>query len=178
MFRCARDRRANSLHMMLAVVALLLLSASSAAAGSPIVHQVSAGGPDACIAWGVSDHPGCDGNYSFQAKLYADGSVAGQFSDRFATGDGIHGVIDCLLVEGNQAWLSGVITQGIWEGESLVGQPFSTRVVDNGRSAKDPADQIAFTNIGEGWFVPCTAKPGDEQQHELYDVPQGQVTVK
>ena len=43
----------------------------------PVVHRVSAGGPDIC----GPDHPGCDGNYSLLALQMADGSVSGQWED-------------------------------------------------------------------------------------------------
>ena len=128
-----------------ALIAGLLLT-TTASARNTIAHTVKAGGPDACAAFG--DRPGCDGNYSFSAILYADGSVTGQFTDRFSGGNGIHGVVDCVSVEGNEAWVSGVITQGDFEGDDLAGLPFSTRVVDNGSSATD-IDLISTSHTGD-----------------------------
>jgi hypothetical protein len=158
--------------------AIALILTTMAWATGPVVHRVSAGGPDACVAFGAT-HPGCDGNYSLTAIEYADGSVSGQYTDRFATGDGFHAVIDCLVVEGNRAWVSGVITSGRFTdpatGEvlDLAGLYVLTSVQDNGTSANDPVDQISFSFID---FVetPCTETP----DVDLLDAPEGQVTVR
>jgi hypothetical protein len=147
----------------LVVAAVALVLTTMAWATGPVVHTVSAGGPDACVAFGA-EHPGCDGNFSLTAIQYADGSVSGQYTDRFARGDGFHAVIDCLVVEGNQAWVSGVITQGTFTdpdtGEvfDLAGLYVWTTVVDNGTSANDPVDEISFSFID---VVPttCTETP-------------------
>src|SRR4051795_4205385 len=92
----------------LGIVALTLAMATPVAANGPaVVHRVSAGGPDQCSGLGV--HPGCDGNYSLVATRYADGSASGQYTDRFGRIGGIRGVVDCLVVVGNDAWISGWI---------------------------------------------------------------------
>jgi hypothetical protein len=149
-----------------AIAAVLSLMVEGPAA----VHRVSAGGPDACSAFG--DKPGCDGNYSLEASLFADGSASGQYTDRFARRSGIHGVVDCLVVVGNEAWLSGWITSGRSGDFDLAGLPFTTRLRDNGKSARDPADQISTSNVGDP--TPCS----DMAPFDLLDTPQGQVTVK
>jgi hypothetical protein len=157
--------------------AIALILTTMAWATGPVVHRVSAGGPDACVEFGA-EHPGCDGNYSLTAIEYADGSVSGQYTDRFARGDGFHAVIDCLVVEGDRAWVSGVITKGRFTdpetGEvfDLAGLYVLTSVQDNGTSANDPPDQISFSFID---FVetPCTETP----DVDMLDAPEGQVTV-
>ena len=154
-----------------------LILASAAVAKGPVTHRVSAGGPDACVAFGF-EHPGCDGNYSLVAVEYADGTVTGQYTDRFANGSGFHAVIDCLVVDGNDAWVSGVITQGSFtfpDGEvfDLTGLFFDSRVRDNGTSANDPPDQIGLSLLTEEQF-PCT----NQFDHELLDAPEGQVVVR
>jgi hypothetical protein len=162
----------------LVVAAVALVLTTMAWATGPVVHKVSAGGPDACVAFGF-EHPGCDGNFSLTAIQYADGSVSGQYSDRFARGDGFHAVIDCLVVDGNQAWVSGVITKGRFTdpdtGEvfDLAGLYVLTTVVDNGTSANDQVDEISFSFID---FVPtpCTEMP----DLPLLPAPEGQVTVR
>lgn len=153
---------------MVLVLALVLTAVASA--GSPIVNRVHAGGPDACEAIGFP-HPGCDGNFSLSAKRYTDGSASGQYTDRFARGDGFHAVIDCLVVVGNDAWVSGVITHGTLGGVDLAGLPVATRVRDNGTSANDPADQISFSFIGDA--RPCTTMV----LYPLLAAPDGQVKV-
>jgi hypothetical protein len=177
MFRITRKRLAAISSALTVVLALVL--ATTALAMGPVIQHVSAGGPDACIAFGF-EHPGCDGNFSLTANVYADGSMSGQYSDRFARGDGFHAVIDCVSVAGNEAWVSGVITSGTFTDPDtgdvfdLTGLPVSTRVRDNGTSANDPADQISFSVIGEGFAAPCT----DQAMYDLFDAPQGQVVIK
>ena len=156
-------------------VALMLVTAASAVE-SPIVHSVSVGSPD-------SAGPGGDKNFSLSARQYADGSVSGQYTDRFSQalgGGGFHAVIDCLSVDGNEAWVSGVITRGTFplgDGEVLdiSGFPVAARIRDNGNSANDPADQISFSVFGDE--TPCTEQP-ENSFYDLFEVPQGQVKVR
>jgi len=141
-----------------------------ASVGSQVVHRATVGGPD---AFG----PGTDANFSLVALERADGSVTGQWHDQFAQspgfgGAGIHVAVDCLVVIGNEAWISGVITQSRIPG--VVGLGAVTKVVDNGRSANDPADQISFSFIDTGIdCVAASAIPGIP----LFPAPQGQVVV-
>jgi hypothetical protein len=111
------------------------------------------------------------------AIQYADASVSGQFIDRFWDGRGFHAVIDCLYVDGNEAWVSGLITSG-W----LAGEPVSARVRDNGTSANDPPDQISYSHAGPtGGNHPhgtCEDHEELEPYYELFDTPQGQVVVE
>lgn len=172
-------RRGPGILSVLAVAVLLVMMITSmASAAGPVTHRVSVGGPDACAAWG--GRPGCDANFSLEAKLYADGTMAGQYTDRFAHGDGFHAVINCVSVEGSEAWISGVITHGRWTdpdtGEvwDLAGEPVSTRVRDNGTSANAAPDQIGYSWIGEGWADSCL----DHADDELFDMAKGQVTVR
>lgn len=136
--------------------------AVEASANSPIVHRVSAGTPDACRAFDL--RPGCDRNYSLTATEYADGSVTGELIDSSPFGN-VHGVIDCLVVEGNRAWLSGEVANDS-------DHYFITSVVDNGTSANGPADQTSFTDVRD--------EPQDCSTQEdvpMFDVPEGQVKV-
>jgi hypothetical protein len=168
--------RASLVLTLVAAVALIL--ATMASATSPIVHRVSVGTPDACLALFGSDHPGCDGNFSLTAIQRADGSVSGQYTDRFAHGDGFHAVVDCLVVDGNQAWISGVITSGRFtdpetgERIDLAGLFVFTRVQDNGTTANDPPDQISFSFF-DFEPIPCT----ERFDVDLLDAPEGQVSV-
>jgi hypothetical protein len=153
------------------MLALMLVTAASAE--NPIVHRVSVGGPDACGGLGFP-HPGCDANFSLSAKQDADGSVSGQYNDRFSQangGGGFHAVIDCVSVVGNTAWVSGVITHGNFNGLDLTGLPVAARVQDNGTSANDPADEISVSNVGDS--RPCT----DHVLYTLISAPEGQVKV-
>ena len=154
-----------------------------ASVGSPVVHRATVGGPDACVGIGLK--PGCDANFSLNALQRADGSVTGQWEDQFAGsaefggGFGIHVAVNCLNVIGNQAWVSGVVTQsrlGFFVGLDAV-----TTVVDNGRSANDPADEISFSVVGFG--IDCNAAPVELPKlpfpfnGALFPAPQGQAVV-
>ncbi len=172
MFRITRKRLAGISSALTIVLALVL--ATTALAKGPVTQRVSAGGPDACVAFGFGfTHPGCDGNFSLSAREYADGSMSGQYTDRFANGNGFHAVIDCVSVVGNEAWVSGVITSGTIDGFDLTGLPVATRVRDNGTSANDPADKISFSIITFD-PLPCT----DQPDFGLLDAPEGEVIVR
>ena len=120
--------------------------------GNGVLHRVSVGGADADL----TAHT--DANFSLVAIQYGDGSVKGEWTDQFGQGQGgVHVDVNCLLVVGNQAWLSGIIRSGSAGGVDLSGLPAVTRVADLGTSANDPPDAISFTFVGLA--VPCTAAP-------------------
>jgi hypothetical protein len=136
-------------HILPAVIALSIAAAcaepssapsatSSAAtlnsARGPAVHRVSAGGADVIA-------PGTDANWSLIAFQYADGSVAGQWSDQFGHGNGgFHAPVDCLNVVGNEAFVSGIARGGDFDGRRWI-----AHLRDNGKSAKDAEDEISFS---------------------------------
>jgi hypothetical protein len=143
----------------------MLGSASAFAAG--VVHHVSVGGPDQDAV----DHT--DANFSLVANQHADGTVTGEWSDQFGQGEGgIHAQVNCVFVDGNEAWVSGVITSGTVGGIDVTGLPVITRVQDNGKSANDPPDQISFSFVGLA--TPCTDTPN----LPLSPMTGGQVTVR
>jgi len=132
----------------------------------PVVHRVTAGGADICEALGLPT--GCDANFSLVAIEKADGSVSGQWQDSFGQGNGgFHATVTCLSVNGNEAWVSGVITSGNFQGSDPTGLPVITRVVDNGQSG----DQIGFSFVGDP--TSCL----DEPNLALFDLTHGQVKV-
>ena len=133
--------------------------------------MVHAGSPDVCEALGLP--MGCDANWSLTAVKFANGEVIGQFSDMWPNGDGFHAVLDCLSVDGNEAWVSGVVTRGLFEGFDFTGASVSARVRDNGHSRNDPADEISFSQLS---FVPHNCD--DQLAFGLFETPQGQVTVR
>jgi len=152
--------------LFVALVAGVLLSVTPAAFADGVIHKVSVGGAD------ILAPPGSDANFSLSAVQYADGTVTGQWEDtvfgRSVPAVALHVEIDCLVVVGNDAWLSGVITRP----DSLAGLTAITRVRDNGTSANDPADQISFTFINIG--ATCT----DQPNLPLVDLINGQVTIQ
>ena len=172
MFRITRKRWAGFSAALALVSALALMLVTASSADSPIAHRVHAGGPDACVSLLGADHPGCDANFSLTATLLTDGTARGQYSDRFANGDGFHAVIDCVSVSGNTAWVSGWVTHGTVGGFDLSGLPVATRVQDLGTSAKDPPDKISLSFVTFA-SVPCTLRI----PYVLGDAPEGQVSV-
>lgn len=117
---------------------------------TPAVHRVSVGGSDICVSL-PDGQSGCNGNFSLVASIDAEGNVSGQYTDQYGHGDGgFHATVTCLTVVGNQAWISGIITSGNSGGQSLVGFPIATRVLDNGQTG----DLISFSWIGDD--RPCT----------------------
>ncbi len=175
MFSMTRKRWVGSSSALTMALVLVLMLTSMASAAGPVVHRVSVGGPDACAGFpGGPFSPGCDANFSLVAIQYADGSVSGQYTDRFPQGDGFHAVVDCVFVDGNDAWISGVISHGTSGGVDLSGMPVSTRVRDNGTSANSTSDQIGYSLIGEDFASSCE----DQADAELFDAPQGQVKVR
>ncbi|HSM17038.1 MAG TPA: hypothetical protein VK845_08615 [Gemmatimonadales bacterium] len=132
----------------------------------PVVNFVSVGSDDLCKPDFAA---GCDANASLVARKYADGSVAGEWHDNLKFGFDkvwkIHIKIDCLFVDGNQAWVSGVVTDG-----PFTGAPAIERVADNGTSANEPADQYSFIRLS---YTTCEQAP----PYELFDMIDGQVKV-
>jgi hypothetical protein len=154
----------------------LTLASVAIAANGPITHFVSAGGPDACRSvFGV--HPGCDGNYSLVATEYADGSVSGQYTDRLGRFGGFTAVLDCLSVDGRDAWVSGIITSGFFrdpdtnERFDFAGIAISAKLHD-GTPVGEP-DATGFSLLDELAF-PCTDQPDVAQ----FEVTEGQVIVR
>jgi len=107
------------------------------------------------------------------ALKFYDGTVTGQYVDQFGHGNGgTHGLVDCLAVSDNVAWISGVFTGGLGQGLE-----FAIFVVDNGTSANDPPDRISFTHFGD--FGGLTCEEFILGPNPLtYEYPQGQIKVK
>ncbi len=144
------------------------ISASSTTSNSGVLHRVSVGGSDQDVTLNT------DANFSLVALEKGDGSVSGEWTDQFGQGQGgVHVDVNCLVVQGNQAWIGGIIRSGGTGvgGVDLSGLPALTRVADLGASANDPADAISFTFIGRA--VQCTAQPN----LPLLAMTGGQVTV-
>ena len=103
-----------------------------------VIHRVSVGSHDIVP-------PGVDANFSLIAIQHADGTVTGQYTDRFAQGGGFHATVTCLSVNEatNTAWIGGVITRGAFAGLEVI-----TAVQDNGTSTSDAPDLVSFSFVG------------------------------
>jgi len=141
--------------------AFVLAAASARADG--VVHFASVGGPDQ----DATNHT--DANFSLVAIQHGDGSVTGEWTDQFGQGQGgIHVKINCLFVQGNEAWVSGFVSSGTFNGVDLTGLPCITRVQDNGKTG----DLISFSFIGVA--AACTTAPN----LPLQPMTAGQVIVR
>jgi hypothetical protein len=134
-----------------------------------VVNSVHVGGPDVCSGFGLS--PGCDANMSISAVKYRDGSVNGTWVDVWAVnpGDDPRTIIvdlDCLHVNGNEAWVAGEIV-----GPDFAGIRVGTRVVDNGVTANDDPDSTSFMR---GFSGNCASEP----DFPLAVYEEGQVIVR
>jgi hypothetical protein len=161
----------STLLLVLALASGALLTLTPAALGNGrVIHKVSVGSAD------VVPPPGTDANFSLSATQDADGTVRGQWEDtvfgRSVPAIALHVDIDCLVVVGNDAWVSGIIARPA----VLAGLRANARVRDNGTSANDPPDQISLT------FFPPAIDPGvsceDQPDLPLLDLINGQVSVK
>ena len=126
--------------------------------GNPVVQRVTVGGADATL-YGP---PGSDANFSLIALERADGTVTGQLHDSWSKNSGFHAVIDCLSVDGNDAWVSGTVTKSVEP--DFVGRTVNIQVRDGGDAGEDMitfatfylpftcVDQLPFEDIG--WLFP------------------------
>lgn len=82
--------------------------------------------------------------FSFIAWEYEDGTVQGQFQWHYA-GSPNHGAgtVTCMTIEGNQAWIGGIITYHARYPE-YVGLEGGFRVVDSGAGADAEAGLISY----------------------------------
>ena len=140
-----------------------------------VIHRVSVGGADVRTAPGEKP---ADANLSLVAIMRADGSVSGQWQDSFGRRPPyiLHMDVTCLNVVGTEAWISGVITNAP-AFPPAIGSASIIRVVDNGRSRTDAADQASRVEI-EGFSDLTSFDCREAPNVDLYDMNEGQVTVR
>ena len=159
-------RRLAALMALVVGVSLVITPAAVARGGRP-AHIVSVGSNDIFLV-----PPGGDGNFSLIAIEAADGSVSGQWHDSTGRGSFLHMEVSCLSVNGNEAWVSGTITNASPDFAAAIGTPAKTRVRDNGRSNTEAEDEIGSTSP--------TASADDclaEEPLALFEINDGQVKV-
>ena len=82
--------------------------------------------------------------FSFIAWEYEDGTVQGEFWWHYADSPNKGaGTVTCITIEGNQAWIGGIITDHARYPE-YVDLEGGFRVVDNGAGAGAEADLISY----------------------------------
>ncbi|HEV8103009.1 MAG TPA: hypothetical protein VGP69_04645 [Gaiellaceae bacterium] len=105
----------------LAAVVVLGLMAASTGAASPVT-----------VASGSFTLHGSDGSnrtIAFSVQQSSDGTVTGQATARSFSGDNNHSDVTCLIREGNQAIVGGIITTST--NPSNVGIQFAFAIQDN-----------------------------------------------
>lgn len=115
--------------------------ASFARSPKAVVHQVSAGG---IVDYTAQGSPGLVEQYGFTASVDGAGNARGQLQTDWDDGLKFHMEITCLVVDGNQAWLGGVITKTTGSGVFAVGSEWVWSVADNGEGAAAAPDELTF----------------------------------
>jgi hypothetical protein len=124
-----------------------VLAAGAAGGAGGVVASASGGYSMSGTAAGSTFviHP-----FAFNVRLYADGSADGRFNYTQVR-DGVEltvtGSLDCAVIQGNQAWVGGVIEDS--SRESLIGLDMWFQVQDNGEPGADETPDMSST-IGAG----------------------------
>ena len=86
--------------------------------------------------------------FSFHARELKNGRVIGSLVLKNRNlGIRAKAIINCLDIDGNQATMSGVITQINGDYSSLIGDDIWFRVVDNGEGFRNTTDQITLVIV-------------------------------
>jgi hypothetical protein len=138
--------RRSILTAILAVLGTVIV-AGAAGGSAGVVASASGGYGMSGTAAGSTFviHP-----FTFTVRLYADGSADGRFNYTQVR-DGVRltvkGSLDCAFIQGNQAWVGGVIEDS--SRASLVGLDMWFQVQDNGEPGSDETPDMSST-IGAG----------------------------
>ena len=129
-----RTRAAATL--LMAVLVLGVLAQPATTAPNPVVASATGSGHMV--------RAGFFRTFTFAAQKYADGTSTGQLELRSPQFDVvIHLRIDCLLVDGNEAHMSGLITFTSNPDEAFVGELNRVAVRDNGEGPGAEPDLVS-----------------------------------
>ena len=114
--------------------------------------------------------------FAFTAKNRADGTTQGQYqvNNRDVSGSREHGTVTCLEVDGNEAWIGGIITASSIPGRE--GTPRLFRVIDRGEGSGDPPDQSSILLVVAESRLACHARP--REGIPLQDLEGGNIQVR
>ena len=142
--------------IVLVGLATLALAGTAGADGGGVVASASGGYRMSGTAAGSLFDVG---PFTFNVKLFADGSVHGRFNYTQVRDGGtpltVKGSLTCAVIVDGQAWVGGVIEAS--SRESLVGLDMWFQVRDNGEPGSDGTPDMSST-IGAG-------PPGTGQQY-------------
>ena len=159
---------------MMAAIGWLFTISPSYVAANGFWHTLHVAGNDACAFWGAK--PGCDANFSAVALQEYDGSVSGRLMDRWWGVNGMRGVVECMVVQDNAAFVLGTITS-----EFAIGMTFFAAFEDNGTSHNDAPDRISQTFFVEQGDWVCDDGPyllPILLESWMYDLTVGQVKIR
>jgi hypothetical protein len=114
--------------------------------------------------------------FAVSARKAADGTASGQAQIIAGNADNtIHIAIDCVVISGNTAVLSGVTTR-----EALFppGEAVFFAVQDNGQGAGSPADRVSLAFIGGAPLPNLCELVGFPPASFLLPVEQGDISVR
>jgi hypothetical protein len=158
----------------LSILTIAYVLSGNIQAKSGVEHQVHVGGPDASSLCEEGDQT-CDKNFSLTALVMSNGKIVGNYVDRFA-GDskGFMAKIDCVSINDNKAWISGIIKNGEYLADiDAIGRRVATLVVDNGKNIESPFDQISFS-----FLVADSHDCSNQPDWPVFDMPKGQVSIR
>lgn len=129
--------------------------------------------------------------FSFHAREFNSGHVEGSLElKNRQVGVRAHATLDCLRLQGNEAFVSGVLTQVDGVDGTFIGDEVWFHVRDNGEGRGDPPDQVTLMIVevpsAPATFFDCEtplaeifeAFPELAEGLELQDVIGGNVQVK
>src|SRR5437879_2204758 len=136
--------------MLVAVWLAARTAASLAGSGTAGSNGITASATGA----GTTTYGGQLRTFVFTARKYSDGSVKGEAQlDNRAQGRRFHMTLDCLVVSGNAAYVSGTVTDSSIQSD--VGTIWDFKAVDNGEGSNAPPDQLTLAYIFSPQ-LPCT----------------------
>jgi hypothetical protein len=132
--------------------------------GLAIAGPASAGGNPSATGGGTAEELGETSTFTFNAVQHKDGTVNGHLVYHVrAFAISVWMDIDCLMVTGNRAVLSGKVTKVSGDTDPFpfiyVGQDGVFQVEDNGEGGGVPPDLFSDVNLDTG--VTCTDTPPD-----------------
>ncbi|UCD97853.1 MAG: hypothetical protein JSV42_12900 [Chloroflexota bacterium] len=123
--------------ILIVIIFVFTLLAATVALASEPVHQVSAGGK-------LDLEGGNSETYGFLAQIDAEGIVSGQGEFHEQGQLKIHFEVNCLSVDGNTAWLGGIVTRSNDPVRIPVGFDFTWQLQDNGEGTNAAPDLQSF----------------------------------
>jgi len=144
---------------------------STLAKKGPVLQSVTGSGqlnrPIGVVQWRT---------FSMNARMYSDGTVGGMFQvNNHGPGPYAKGSITCFSIDGNQAWLGGIVEKSDIPG--LIGSVRGWRVVDNGEGANSSPDQISLIGVANNNNASdyCSDQP---DRPALHDIEAGNIQVR